>query len=142
MPYLTSEQMSALLDWAQHYANQKGRPLSRAEREWAALVGVQQIDDVTILMVNEMPTPPAMLEELAVTHLDPKKAAGLTLGHTILVRKGCYSRKLLQHELRHVQQVEKWGFVRFFEEYARQILENGYKESEFESDAIAASLLK
>jgi hypothetical protein len=139
---LSDEQRQEFIKWVKIHMNQEGRSLSEEESEWAKLVGVKNVNEVVVVEVDEIPAPPVMLQELAEEHLDPRNANGLTLGHTILVKNGSYSRKLLQHELRHVYQVETYGLLEFLEKYVRQVMEKGYQNAGFESDAVEASLLQ
>ena len=61
---------------------------------------------------------------------------GLTLGHSILIRHGRMSRRLLSHECRHVFQYEQAGSIAtFLPHYLRSIVQVGYWESPFEKDA-------
>jgi len=115
------------------------RQLNPNEIDLASLVGVRNPQQVLVLEVDEMPSPPQGLELLAEQFLDPSHAAGLTLGYCILIKRGCYSRQLMQHELRHIQQVEFYGLARFLEEYLNQVVHCGYRNAPFELDAIEAS---
>lgn len=128
-----------LMQWVYDRINlSEGRSLTDEEKEWAKLVSVKNVDDIIIIEVDEMPSPPDQLEELAKQYLHPKNAAGLTLDHTILISKGCYSRRLLQHEFRHVSQIENLGLEKFFETYILELLTVGYKNSPLEKDANTA----
>jgi len=46
----------------------------------------------------------------------PKGSDGLTIGSTVIVRRG-YSERLLRHELVHVRQWRRFGFVGFMARY-------------------------
>lgn len=125
-----------LMQWVYDRINlSEGRSLTDEEKEWARIVSVKNVDDIIIVEVDEMPPPPKELEELAEQYLNPKNASGLTLDHRILILKGCYSRRLLQHEFRHVAQVENLGLEKFFETYIRELLTVGYGNSSLEKDA-------
>lgn len=138
-PPITTDQFDTLIRWAVQLERMPGRRLATDERQWAMNMGVMNVDAVKVIDVNKMPPPPEELRELAEAYLNPENAAGLTLGHTIYIKNGCYSQRLLQHELRHVYQVEQCGTIGFFQEYIRQLFEQGYSKADFELDAIAAS---
>lgn len=61
----------------------------------------------------------------------------ITLGHTIFFkrRKEQVSEELLLHELRHVEQIEKHGLVKFYLLYLWYSLRYGYKRNPFEVEA-------
>jgi hypothetical protein len=62
--------------------------------------------------------------------------AGLTLFYGIFVVEGTYSRRMIAHECRHVQQYEERGSIQaFLQEYLPQILTVGYDDSPLEKDA-------
>lgn len=133
---ITDEQLETVYAWVDglvSLAQISGRPLTDAEREIAARAGVERIDDVRIQEVESMPPPPDSLNELAALYLDPRNAAGLTLGHVVLILSGRVSDDLLRHEFIHVSQVETLGGVRsFLRTYLEQIIEFGYQDAPLE----------
>ena len=58
------------------------------------------------------------------------------LGHSIFVRAGHETARLLSHELRHVYQYERAGSIAgFLPTYLQQIIEVGYAACPLERDA-------
>jgi hypothetical protein len=117
-----------------------GEALSTGESEIARRVGVRRPELVRVQMVTGLPAPEdAALRAaaLACGLLDPRMA-GLTLGHTIFIRRGHKTRRLLSHELRHVHQYEAHGSIAaFLSVYLKQIVELGYRDAPLETDAAA-----
>ncbi len=61
---------------------------------------------------------------------------GMTLFYGIFLREGAYSRELLAHECRHVQQYERCGSItNFLEVYLFQVLTRGYEDAPLEKEA-------
>ncbi len=72
---------------------------------------------------------------MAVDFLGPQ-TLGLTLGHSVLVRRGHESTRLLSHEFRHVHQYEQAGSVAtFLSVYLKEVLDHGYAAAPLEVDA-------
>jgi hypothetical protein len=136
---MNEEQLRILGDWftrVENYGRAYGRPLADHEIELARQVGVKDLDAVRIFMVTSMPPVPPELKELSKQHLNLADAAGLTVGHTILIIKGNLNAPLLKHELRHVHQVEEYpDAFSWLKAYIQQVLEVGYKNAPFEIDA-------
>lgn len=132
---------NVLLRWVDHltaFYGERGRPLDTGELFAAEMVGVKHPEKVRVAMVDAMPQVPDTLKELASEFLNPEHAIGLTLGHVILIRKDAYSRKLMQHELRHVQQVEQHGGAHeFMTQYVMEVVKHGYENAPLERDAVA-----
>lgn len=129
------------IEWAEAASSDaanSGRPLDGAERELARRVGVQHPHLIRVSIVDEMPRPShPMLQTAAVAAgFLGSGTAGLTLGYSVLVRRGEVSARLLSHEFRHVFQYEQAGSIAaFLPVYLRQIVEVGYAEAPFEIDA-------
>jgi hypothetical protein len=89
-----------------------------------------------VLEVDDMPSVPPEIQDLADHFLDPSDSTGLTLGYAILIRKGCYSERLMRHELCHVGQVDRiGGLKRFLSEYLSQVMTHGYHDAPMEIEA-------
>ena len=133
--------IDSVLQWAvqeikQLHINGRLRWLSDIEENIAEEAGVKYPFLIQVFEVDEMPSAPPDLKDLADEFLDPANAAGLTLGYTILIRKGCYSNRLMRHELRHVAQVDRVGGLRnFMSEYLSQVMTVGYQDAPFEIEA-------
>lgn len=139
--------LPAAIAWAEARAKkaaEAGSALSAAEHDIARRVGVGHPDRVRVEMVDELPLPeePALrAAALAAGLLDPGMV-GLTLGHSIFIRRGKQDRRqdrrLLSHELRHVHQYEQHGSIAaFLRVYLSQIVEVGYARAALEADARA-----
>ncbi len=134
------------IDWchvtAQAAATQ-GASLTPTALSDARTVGVRHPERIRVLVVDELPTPNnAVLATAAASlgFLGPQ-TAGLTLGYSILVRRGRLSRRLLSHECRHVAQFEAAGSLSaFLTQYLEEVVEVGYEECSFEADARAHEL--
>ncbi len=127
--------------WAQRAseaAAQSGMALTATEQAIARRVGVREPERIRLAIVDEMPRPghPALkLAARAAGFLGPD-TMGLTLGHAVLVRRGCESARLLSHEFRHVFQYEEAGSIAdFLRVYFRQVLDAGYEYAPLEVDA-------
>lgn len=64
-------------------------------------------------------------------------ARAMTLGHTIIYKypKEKISQATIDHELKHVEQIEKLGLIRFYAKYFYYNLRYGYKKNPFEVKA-------
>jgi len=132
---MNEEQKQIIMQWVMEQARTNGRPLTEHEKELARAVKVRFPENINLVEVDEMPGVPAEVDHLAKVYLNPKHASGLTLGHTVLILKNQMSDRLLRHEFRHVQQVERMGLHKFMDQYLREILEDGYQNSSLEIDA-------
>lgn len=115
-----------------------GAPLNEAGVRIARAVGVQQPDLIRIEFVDEFPLPgEQLLRDVAIdTGLLGPGMAGITFGHSVLIRRGHGSVRLFSHEFRHVHQYENFGSISaFLQEYLRQIAEFGYEKAPLELDA-------
>lgn len=61
----------------------------------------------------------------------------MTLGRTILFKypKDKIAKETVAHELVHVEQIERHGFVKFYLKYFFYLLRYGYKKNPFEVEA-------
>lgn len=135
--------MPRAVAWAEvvaaHVAS-TGEPLDASGLSDAKTVGVQRPERVRVLMVDHLPLPSdSDLQAAALeTGLLGPTMTGLTLGHSILIRHGQMSRRLLSHECRHVFQYEQAGSIaEFLPLYLQSIMQVGYFDSPFEKDARA-----
>jgi hypothetical protein len=70
-------------------------------------------------------------------------SVALTLGNTIHLYRASREELLgndrwLRHELAHVEQFRKYGFIAFIGMYLAEWLKNGYYENKYEVEARAA----
>lgn len=131
-----------VIQWAEVQSGQAlraGVALTPAQVALARRVGVKEPQRVRIVVVDEIPLPdePALKAASAQVGLSQSSAAGLTLGHAVLLRRGFENdARLLSHELRHVAQYEaKGGIPAFLAEHLQHLVRFGYDESPFERDA-------
>jgi hypothetical protein len=143
LPEALKALMPRAVAWAQDEAAagaSAGRAASPAELDVARRVGVRAPERIRIVAVEALPAPadPALREAAVRTGLLDPRMVGLTLGHTVFVRHGHESARLLAHEFRHVFQYETAGSIAgFLPEYVRQVAEHGYFDAPFERDARA-----
>ncbi len=133
--------------WAREFsagALRQGVALTPAQREIARRVGVARPEDVRVLVVDGIPLPtePGLRGAALKVGLSSERAAGLTLGHAVLVRRGWENDlRLLSHELRHVAQYEQAGGIApFLETHLASLARHGYHDSPYEVDARAHEL--
>lgn len=126
----------------QRQIQHRGRCLTHGEKELAARLGIQRIDDVRVLEIEQVPNPLSwsfgLMEKrgVCVSQVD-----GITLGHGIYVASSvATSRELMAHELVHVEQYERAGSIwSFLVEYIHQCLMTGYQEARWEVEARSES---
>ncbi|MGB1259474.1 MAG: hypothetical protein ACPG6P_05490 [Akkermansiaceae bacterium] len=135
--------------WAAYHERRitaMGEPLLDNQRSDAKHLGVERADDVYLCLVDEVPNPllkipwlSEALEKCLDVHV--MSPAGITLGHGIYVTQVAYSKRLIRHELVHVNQYERSGSIRaFMVEYLYQCLMYGYYAAPWEEEARAGEL--
>ena len=139
--------LPAAIAWAEARAKtaaEAGSVLTAPEQEIARRVGVSQPARVRVEIVDELPLPedPALRAAALAAGLSGPGMVGMTLGHSIFIRRGNRDRRehlrLLSHELRHVHQYEQLGSIAaFLRLYLSQIVELGYANAPLEADARA-----
>jgi hypothetical protein len=137
LPYLLLEAIAWADTQAAHCAS-SGRPLDDGEARIARGVGVTYPERVRVVFVDDMPIPedPALRAAALESGLMGDGAIGLTLGHSVFIRAGHETLRVLSHELRHVYQYEQAGSIAgFLPGYLQQIIEFGYVASPLEQDA-------
>ncbi|MEW9571626.1 hypothetical protein ABQJ54_07675 [Rhodanobacter sp. Si-c] len=131
----------SVISWVadqQLWARSLGRPLVQEEVKWARSVGVEKLENVRVLEVEDFPRPSssqlvALMSEYGFLGPDTD---GITYGYSILIRRGKSNCRLLSHEFRHVYQYEQYGSIEnFLAHYLTQIVEVGYEKSALEIDA-------
>ena len=129
------------VEWAEEVSRRAaadGAPLDEEGARIARQVGVISPERVRIACPGSMPFPEhPMLRAAAIqTGMLGPAMAGLTLGHTIILRPGSRAVRLLSHELRHVAQYEAAGSIAaFLPAYLAQIVHFGYDDAPYEVDA-------
>ena len=130
--------------WAQAQSEitaRSGAPLTPAQVALARSVGVRHPELVRVAVVDRFPLPQEAEVKAAAMRIGLAKPSivGLTLGHSVLVRRGFENDpRLLSHEFRHVYQYEAHGGIAgFLEQHLRDLARFGYDDSPFEVDARA-----
>jgi hypothetical protein len=122
-------------------AAEVGSPLTPDEQSIASAVGVMRPELVRVEIVGDrlpMPDDPILQAAAMQAGLLGPGTVGLTLGHSIFICRGHKTRRLVSHELRHVQQYEQHGSIAaFLPVYLAQVLDVGYEDAAFERDARA-----
>jgi hypothetical protein len=70
--------------------------------------------------------------------LIPQGRIGITIGHYVFIKPGLADIDLMgviAHELKHVEQVERFGFAWFYIKYAWEYALHGYMKNKFEYEA-------
>src|SRR4051812_49132727 len=116
-----------------------GAALTTEQVKLARSVGVRYPERVRVVVRDQIPLPdePVLRAAAEGVGLSQSWAAGLTVGHAVVVRRG-FERdpRLLSHELRHVAQYETAGGIGpFLVSHLRSLVEVGYENSPFEKDA-------
>lgn len=138
-----TELLPVAIAWAQFQANHVayvGVPLPANLEDLARRVGVREPHLIRIKLVEELPVPEdPMLRELALqSGLLSPDTAGLTVGHSIFIRRGEDTIRLISHECRHVYQYEFFGSIeKFLSVYLVQLASVGYEQAPLEIDARA-----
>jgi hypothetical protein len=137
LPHIISEATKWAQDQADHITKH-GVPLSDHDIAIAKAVGVQKPELIRTLEFENFPLPPeGILREAAFhTGLLGPGTIGITFGHSIMLRSGHVSVRLLSHEFRHVYQYERAGSIAaFLTVYLQQIAVLGYPAAPLEIDA-------
>jgi hypothetical protein len=118
-----------------------GRALTPAQEALARRVGVRRPELIRIEVVDSFPLPQDADVKAAAMRigLAQPSVVGLTLGHSVLVRRGHEAdAQLLSHEFRHVFQYEsRGGIAAFLAQHIGDLARFGYEDSPFEVDARA-----
>lgn len=118
-----------------------GHALSAAQVAIARRVGVRHPELIRLQVVESFPLPQDAEVKAAAMRigLDRPTIIGLTLGHSVMVRRGFENdAQLLSHEFRHVWQYEeRGGIAPFLAQHLQDLARFGYDDSPFEVDARA-----
>ncbi|MXP10357.1 hypothetical protein [Pseudoblastomonas halimionae] len=125
---------------------ERGVPLTPAERRLAAEVGIARPDKVRLVYVDAVPFPADDPEMRAVGESMGFIGPGVinnaqAFGYTIWVRRGfTLDTPLLAHELVHVAQIERSAsFGAYAERYMRELMEFGHTGMPLEIEAHEAN---
>ena len=140
---LLSQLLPRAISWAETMAADvvaNGSPLSSADLWVADAVGVQKPSYIRILTVDRfiLPNDPELQTAASKVGLIGPTTTGLTLGHSIMIKNGSMSLRLLSHECRYVHQYERAGSIaEFLTAYLESFIQFGNWDSPFEQDARA-----
>ncbi len=121
----------------------EGVPLSETEKQWAAKVGVREVDRVRLLYVSVVPLPGSpLINRISDLLRYPLAPVGLAARYGIFLQSNSRNDpSLLVHELVHVAQYERLGSVRaFLHQYLEQCLSSGYWNAAMEDEARNAAI--
>jgi len=144
--YIFDQMLPRAATWAQQQeqlvlANHQSLILIPEGQALARRAGITQPQAVRIIGVPEIPLPEETdLRETAVAFkLITAGTEGLTIGHGIFIRQDCLKNpKLIAHELKHVEQYERYGSVlAFLKQYLSEVNKYGYPAAPLEQEAIA-----
>ncbi len=134
--------MPQIVAWAEEQSDEiarKGSPLSKKGIEIARAMGVTRPELVRVAFVDKIDPPEdgELSAAASETGLISESTAGMTLGHSIVIRNDKREDVgLLSHELRHVHQYEQAGSIKaFLETYVKQVAVHGYPDAPYEVDA-------
>ena len=107
----------------------KGRKLTKAEKNQARFLGVKNPDAVRVVVMNKFPEPN---NQTVNNHFEGARA----MGNIILIKpKHQHNSVILCHELVHVGQKDRLGLKRFLRRYALEREYLGYSKSLLENEA-------
>ena len=91
-----------------------GHQLSPQSKRDARTIGVQQIDLVRVMVLNETPLPTDRDLRKFILQTAICSNKGIAFGHGIFLETGAYCRRLIAHKLAHVMQYERFGGIEPF----------------------------
>lgn len=123
----------------QQLAFEQGKVLSAEQKQLAQRIGIQDIDKIRVLYVDDFPLPEdkKLLALAKKIGIDSPYTAGFTYGYGIFIRKG--KDFVLPHELIHVRQFEKLGIEAFLKRYMLELAVMGYRAAPLEVEAYTES---
>lgn len=133
--------LPAAIRWAEERAEEvvlAGQPLDERDLALARAVGVREPERIRVRLVDDigLPDDPELRAAALEAGLLGPGTAGLTLGYSVLIRRGQDSAHLRSHEFRHVSQYEGAGSIaEFLPVYLGQIVSFGYHDAPLEVDA-------
>lgn len=104
-------------------------------------MGVADPEVIRVVVAEKIPQPeeyPALMEAARSLSFLSENTAGLTLGSAILIRSDYAGyRRLIAHELVHVEQYERLGSIEaFLTAYLGEVAMLGYPNSPMEQEAV------
>lgn len=147
---ITAQQFTHLLPLAvawteqqENYILQNGVQLTSFQMKDAISIPVVNPEKVRLLKVSQIPLPmdSSLRKAAQIINLITKNTIGLTLRYGIFIREDFWNnRKLVVHELVHVNQYERLGGIdKFLQSYLQECLSIGYPQAPMEQEAIRLS---
>lgn len=143
MTIKSADPIEEIIAWAEAQSARilsEGKPIGGFPLALAAEVGVQHVDLIRTVKVDELPRPPspsfkAMLEKAGI--YEPYNAA-MAFGYAVCGLPGFTTAPILAHAFRRVRQYEAAGSIaNFMREYISQIEQFGYRDAPYNVDARA-----
>jgi hypothetical protein len=137
-PLIVKEAAKWAARW-EKFILQRGTELNSHQLNDARVMGVRVPEKIRVLPVLQIPRPEAGILQKAneQARFLTEHTAGLTLRYGIFIRRPFErDRRLLAHELAHVEQYERFGgFELFLREYLMECLTAGYENAALETEA-------
>ena len=118
----TSPLLPHALEWARNleaFVLKQGVALGARQREDAKRVGVREIEQVRLLVVDRisLPESPELADAFRRSQIITEASRAVTVGHAIVIRADRWQdRELIVHQLVHVAQCEQTGGLEMFVE--------------------------
>ena len=115
----------------------QGRPLTYNEKNLAEKVGVRNAYKVRVIVTDDMPVPNQILGNMNLLFkAGTARETGRAMGYALLIRpQYAKNQSLLAHLLGYVAKIEQIGHRAFLEQYATEMLIDGYNQSKLVKEA-------
>ncbi|WP_020560942.1 hypothetical protein [Thiofilum flexile] len=119
----------------------QGRTLTRMEKNLAEKIGVRNAYRVRVIITDDMPIPNDLLGSMTVLFkASTAHETGRAMGYALLIRpQYANNQQLLAHLLGYVAKIEQIGHKAFLEQYATEMLIDGYNQSKLVKEAARAA---
>ena len=121
----------------------KGVQLTEKQMQIASKIGIKNIDKIRLLKVESIPEPgDSILNEASkAIGFIPFNTIGITYRYGIYIRQDYWDNdSLIIHELVHTLQYERLdGISNFLNQYIKECVYYGYKNSPLEKEAVEIS---
>lgn len=140
----------ALIPFATRWANrqqslalEEGVALTERESVTAQMLGVENVDKIRLMRVEQIPMPdgPVLGTAARAAGFVSEHTSGLSLGYAIFIRNDAWrDAHIIAHECVHTSQYERLGGMRrYLGEYLREVLTVGYVQAPMEQEAVNKS---
>lgn len=118
----------------------EGVPLSVDQQIDAYEIGIQQINRLRLMKVEQIPQPthPVLKMGIKLTNMLSPDTVGISFRYGIYIRSDHWKqRRLWVHEMTHTMQYERFGSIEaFLKSYLHECLTAGYPFGPLEQEAI------